>query len=85
MSVPLPAMFVDIVIAPSLPASAIIAASDSSFFAFSTLHRAPSFIKAFESAMDSSILRVPTSIGLPVLCSFFISRIKASSLAAFVL
>lgn len=55
MSVPLPAMFVAMVIAPDLPALAIISASFSWNLAFKTLCGKPADRSLLESNSDFSI------------------------------
>ena len=66
MSVPLPAIFVAMVIAPILPASATILASFSCCLAFRTLCLIFFSLRFFEIFSDFSILVVPTNTGCPV-------------------
>ena len=63
MSVPRPAIWVETVTAPSLPASAMTAASSSSFFAFSTTAGTPRLTSRSCSSSDSATSWVPTSTG----------------------
>ena len=66
MSVPRPAMLVEIVTDPLRPACATISASRSCCFAFSTLCFTPRFLSRFASRSEVSIEIVPTSTGWPV-------------------
>ena len=66
MSVPRPAICVDTVTAPSLPASAITAASSASFLALSTTAGTPRRCSRSCSSSDSATSWVPTSTGCPV-------------------
>ena len=63
ISVPLPAMFVAIVTAPILPASATICASLSCCFAFRTLCLMPLFFRRALNNSDVSMEIVPTNTG----------------------
>ena len=66
MSVPRPAMLVEIVTAPSAPARATIGASSASFLAFSTSHATPARRSRAASRSDSvDASSVPTSTGRP--------------------
>ena len=78
MSVPLPAMLVAIVIAPSLPASDTMSASSLSCLAFNTLCCMPCFLSSSDSSSDFSTDTVPTSIGCPVTWASFISSTTAA-------
>lgn len=80
MSVPRPAICVDTVTAPYLPASAMIAASSASLRALRTTHGMPSFSSFSASSSDSATSCVPTRIGRPVSCT---SRISASIARSF--
>ena len=66
MSVPRPAMLVEIVTAPLRPACATISASRSWCLAFSTLCRTPCLPSLLASISEVSIEIVPTSTGWPV-------------------
>ena len=55
ISVPRPAIWVDTVTAPSEPASATIAASSASFFAFSTTHGTSAAASRFASLADEIV------------------------------
>jgi hypothetical protein len=59
ISVPRPAILVETVTAPFLPADAIVSASFSSFAALSTLDFIPFALSFSESATDSQTLLVP--------------------------
>ena len=85
MSVPRPAMFVAIVIAPYLPACATISASFSWFLAFKTSCFNPSFLRSLLIFSEFSIDAVPTSTGCPFSCASFISSITALNLESSVL
>ena len=63
MSVPLPAIFVETVTDPGLPASEIITASDSCCLAFNILHLIFLDLKIFDKNSDFSIVVVPTNTG----------------------
>jgi hypothetical protein len=63
MSVPRPAMLVEIVTAPLRPAWATISASRSCCLAFRTLCGMPRFLSFFASISDVSMEIVPTRIG----------------------
>ena len=69
ISVPRPAMFVEMVTIPSRPACATISASRSWNLAFSTTCFTPFFCKIADSRSLFSIDVVPTSTGCPFSCS----------------
>ncbi len=71
MSVPRPAMFVAMVIAPSLPASATICASCSCWRAFRTLCCSLALVSSVLSISDFSIEVVPTRTG----CALFMREL----------
>ena len=73
ISVPLPAIFVAIVTAPTRPAWAIIYASFWWCLAFNTLCFTPTCFKSADINSDFSILMVPTKTGRPILDIFTIS------------
>ena len=79
MSVPLPAMLVEMVTAPSLPLCATISLSLWTFsgLAFSSWYEIPSPSSCSASRSLSSTEVVPTRTGLPVLCILRISIITA--------
>ena len=81
MSVPRPAMFVEIVTAPGMPALATITASRASWRALSTRHLTRRARSARTSASDSATLAVPTRTGRPVACTRAISSERAFILA----
>ena len=66
ISVPLPAMFVAMVTAAGLPASATIAASSLSFFALSTQWAMPASLKHVLRLSEAATERVPMSTGRPL-------------------
>ena len=66
MSVPRPAMLVETVTAPLRPACAIIFASRSCCFAFSTWYGMPVFFKISAIFSDFSIEILPTRTGWPL-------------------
>ena len=82
MSVPRPAMLVEMVTAPGLPARATRRASAASFLAFSTSQATPSARSRPARRSDSATVRVPTSIGRPSACTRRISSTTARSLAS---
>ena len=59
-------MFVAIVTAPARPASMMISASRSWFFAFRTLCGMPCRVMSCERCSDTSTEIVPTSTGWPI-------------------
>ena len=65
ISVPRPAILVEIVTAPYFPACAMISASFSWYLAFNTLCFMPSFLSIAESCSDFSTEMVPTRTGCP--------------------
>ena len=78
MSVPRPAMFVDTVMAPLVPAMATMCASRSWFLAFSTSWATPRSLSRPERCSEFSTDAVPTSTGWPVSCTRSISSQIAS-------
>ena len=82
MSVPRPAIWVDTVIAPAAPASATIAASSASFFAFSTTQGRPSRTNWAASRSDSATSSVPSSTGRPDSCAAATALTTAPSLSS---
>ena len=79
MSVPRPAMLVEMVTAPSAPASATIAASALVVLRVEHLVRDPARRSSAASRSESATLAVPTSTGRPV---WLAARISASSAAS---
>mmetsp|Transcript_17814 Transcript_17814/g.45589 ORF Transcript_17814/g.45589 Transcript_17814/m.45589 type:complete len:219 (-) Transcript_17814:1389-2045(-) len=79
MSVPRPAMFVERVTAPRLPACAITKPSRLALSAraLRTSCAMPSASSATERSSESAMLAVPTSTGLPCTCIRFTSSMKA--------
>ncbi len=84
MSVPRPAMFVAIVIAPALPAWAMMWASFSWYLAFSTWWGSPRFLRSRDRSSESSIEVVPISTGRPPWWSRSTSSATASNFPFFV-
>jgi len=82
MSVPRPAMFVEIVIAPLRPACATIEASRWWCFAFSTLNGSPFCLRMFATTSLFSTDTVPTSTGWPRLWQSSMSEATARNLPA---
>ena len=66
---PRPAIWVDTVIAPRLPASATIAASCASFLALSTTCGSPAAARLRPIRSDSAMSRVPIRTGRPARCA----------------
>ena len=85
MSVPRPAMLVAIVTAPARPAWAMISASRSWFFAFSTLCLTPRFLSSSRERSDFSTETVPTSTGWPFSWHSMISSTTALNFSRSVL
>jgi hypothetical protein len=85
MSVPRPAMLVEIVTAPKRPAWATSSASRSWCFAFSTSWRMPRFWIRAESFSEFSIEMVPTRMGCPVSWRRFTSSTMASNFSFWLL
>ena len=79
---PRPAMFVEMVTAPTAPARATMSASSASFFAFSTSQRTPASRSRAARPSDSVTVDVPTSTGRPVACARVISSTMARSFAS---
>ncbi len=65
MSVPRPAMLVEMVMAPRRPAWATMPASRSCCLALSTSKRSPSFLSRLATTSDFSTEVVPTRTGCP--------------------
>ena len=80
MSVPRPAMLVEIVTAPGRPACRTMAASASSCRALRTWCGMLACSSVRLSVSDSTTLAVPTSTGLPASCA---SRMRAARAACF--
>ncbi len=85
ISVPRPAMFVEIVTAPNRPAAATSSASRSSLRALSTSHGTPAVASREARSSDSFTEPVPTSTGRPVACAEAISETSASTFSVRVL
>ena len=85
MSVPRPAMLVEIVTAPLRPACATIEASRSCCFAFSTLYGMFFCLSMFATTSDFSTDTVPTSTGWPRLwqSSMSVRRPRGTCRASF--
>ena len=84
MSVPRPAMLVEMVTAPGAPARATTAASSSSFLALRTSQGTPAAPRAAASSSDSLTLAVPTRTGRPAAWTPAISRTRAAELGLLV-
>ena len=85
MSVPRPAMLVEIVTAPKRPAWATISASRWCCLAFRTLCLRPCFLSFFESISEVSIEIVPTRTGWPLSLRSRISSTTALNFSRLVL
>ena len=81
ISVPRPAIFVAIVMAFNLPASAIISASCSWCFAFKRLCFKPALFSKLDNISDFSMLAVPIKTGCPFECASFTASTIALNLS----
>ena len=78
MSVPRPAMLVETVTLPGIPARATMLASSAIWLAFRTLCSIPNSSSILASISDFSIVRVPIRTGRPSSCIWRISSTTAS-------
>ena len=75
-------MLVATVTAPLRPASAMIAASRSCFFAFNTSCLTPAFFSSLDRISDLATEAVPIRIGWPYSCRTTMSSTMALNLAS---